>query len=1462
LLAFLAPALFGQVTIQNGTYSSINSSARQYRVYYPSSAGMSAKLPVVVFIHGGGWYEGGLSDGPITPSACNSNATIACALAENGYVVYSIDYTLVSTFGGADLAITGSNIVSSNSTPFTAADVGSALLVLQTNGAGWNIGGYTVQSVSNGQATLSGSPGTIGLTKGRFSKINAATLWPAQWQDCNCFLQYMAGALGVSVPGDPQNIFLFGHSAGAQLAGVLGLAGNHAFPTNCDHSPANYTIRGIIAASPPTDLVSLYTETATAQSDIRNLLGCIPGYGDCNQIALTASITNYVGENLPPYFSLSGVDDTTIPPANAEEASTNFANLNPPVNSQWVELSPNFYHDLDLYYYTPCSSDPTIGAEPAPCGSAGTAFTKISAFISSLQLYAGELTITAGNNQTIMEGAAAATALAVEVADQYGRLLPNASVTFTSTAGASFNGAGSVTVVSDSNGIATAPALTASSSPGPLNVTASSAGVSATFSLTVAQQTAPASLTVVSGNNQSVVEGGTANTPLAVSVTNQYGQTIAGAAVTFTSGAGATFSGASSAAVVSNLSGIATAPALTANSTVGSLSVTATSGSVSATFSLTVTQQSAPASVTIVSGNSQSIKEGTAASVPLAVSVTNQYSQTLPGVTVTFTSGAGASFSGATSAVSVTNSSGVATAPGLIANSTVGPLSVTASANGVSAAFSLTITQQTTPTSLAIVSGNNQSIVEGGTAATPLAVSVTNQYGQTIPGLTVTFSSAAGGSFGGAPTAAVVTNSSGIATAPALTANSTIGPLSVTASANGASAAFSLTITQQTTPTSLAIVSGNNQSIVEGGTASTPLAVSVTNQYSQTIPGLTVVFASGAGGSFGGAASAAVVSNSSGIATAPALTVNPSPGPLSVTASSGSVSITFSLTIAPLTAPASLTIASGNYQSIPEGGTASTTLAVSVANQYGQTIPGVSVTFTSGAGGSFNGAASVTVIANSAGLATAPTLSATSSPGPFTVTASVSGITAVFSLNIAQQTNAASLTIASGNNQSITEGGSGTTPLTVLVTNQYNQALAGVAVTFTSGSGASFNGAASATAFSNANGLAAAPVLTANSSPGPLSVTASVGSLSTTFSLTISEQTTPATLTIAAGNYQSITAGAGAATPLVVSVANRYGQAVSGVSVTFTVNFGAAQQSGSFSGSSSVTVLSDASGLAAAPTLTADSSPGPFSVTASAGGANTTFWLNIGPLAPPSGYLDTPVNKTAGVVGAVSVTGWALSPIGVQKVWIWRDPLPGEGPNPIFVVNATIVHGSRPDVAGLFPGYPCNDCGWGAQILTNELPDSAGAGGLGNGSYTLHALVTDNSGQTTAIGSTVFSAANAGSVLPFGTIDTPAQGETVSGAAYVNFGWALTPLPNLIPLDGSTITVFIDNVPVGHPVYNNYRVDIATIFPGLQNSAGAVGYFYIDTTKLTNGLHTIAWSVADNAGNAQGIGSRYFTVQN
>jgi hypothetical protein len=120
---------------------------------------------------------------------------------------------------------------------------------------------------------------------------------------------------------------------------------------------------------------------------------------------------------------------------------------------------------------------------------------------------------------------------------------------------------------------------------------------------------------------------------------------------------------------------------------------------------------------------------------------------------------------------------------------------------------------------------------------------------------------------------------------------------------------------------------------------------------------------------------------------------------------------------------------------------------------------------------------------------------------------------------------------------------------------------------------------------------------------------------------------------------------------------------------------------------------------------------------------------------------------------------------------------------------------------------------------------------------------------------------NTGTGAPFGTIDTLAQGAVVSGVVD-DFGWVLARQPGMIPTDGSTITVYVDNVPVGHPSYNHYRADVASTFPGYRNSGGAVGHFRLDTRGIPDGVHTLSWVAVDSTGHAQGIGSRYITVEN
>ncbi len=238
----------------------------------------------------------------------------------------------------------------------------------------------------------------------------------------------------------------------------------------------------------------------------------------------------------------------------------------------------------------------------------------------------------------------------------------------------------------------------------------------------------------------------------------------------------------------------------------------------------------------------------------------------------------------------------------------------------------------------------------------------------------------------------------------------------------------------------------------------------------------------------------------------------------------------------------------------------------------------------------------------------------------------------------------------------------------------------------------------------------------------------------------------------------------------------------------------------------------------------------------------------------PFGSFDSPVDGNT-VSGSIAVTGWALDDGGIEAIRIYREPVGGEPAGLVFIGTGTFVAGTRPDIARDYPYYPMSDkAGWGYMMLTNMLPNK------GNGFFVLHAVVTDDMGSETSLGTKTIYGDNLHAVLPFGAIDTPTQGGVVSGKSYINFGWALTPLPNTIPTDGSTINVWVDGKSLGHPVYNQYRQDIAELFPDYTNSGGAGGYFSMDATKLSAGLHTIAWSVKDNAGNTDGIGSRYFSV--
>lgn len=231
----------------------------------------------------------------------------------------------------------------------------------------------------------------------------------------------------------------------------------------------------------------------------------------------------------------------------------------------------------------------------------------------------------------------------------------------------------------------------------------------------------------------------------------------------------------------------------------------------------------------------------------------------------------------------------------------------------------------------------------------------------------------------------------------------------------------------------------------------------------------------------------------------------------------------------------------------------------------------------------------------------------------------------------------------------------------------------------------------------------------------------------------------------------------------------------------------------------------------------------------------------------PFGDMASPVDGLI-AAGGIPVTGWVLDDVDIQSVTLYYNE------NSV-IGDAVFVEGARPDIEEAYPGYPRNaSAGWGYMLLTNSLPDDA---------YSIYAVATDINGKTTMFGPSNITIDNAGAVKPFGAMDAPLQGGSASGDNYVNWGWALTPQPNTIPTDGSTIQVWVDGALKGTvDGYDVPNANVAALFPGYQNSAGPTGYFHLDTTEYTNGVHYIAWTVADDAGNTEGIGSRYFTILN
>ena len=475
------------------------------------------------------------------------------------------------------------------------------------------------------------------------------------------------------------------------------------------------------------------------------------------------------------------------------------------------------------------------------------------------------------------------------------------------------------------------------------------------------------------------------------------------------------------------------------------------------------------------SGNNQTGSAGSTLPTALTVTATNQ-GNPVSGVSVTFSDGGvGGTFGTPTA---TTGSDGTASTTYTLP-STAQTVTISATSNAYTTA-TFTETATASIQTLTVNGGNNQSGSTGTTLPTALTVLATIN-GNPASGVSVTFSDGGvGGTFG---TPVATTGSNGIASTT-YTLPSTAQTVAINATSTGYSAA---TFTETATANSqvLGICGGNNQSGNTGSTLPIALCASATSNGVLT-SGVKITFSdNGAGGSF----SAGTVTTGTGGKASTRYTLPPTAQTVTVTATApGYTPITFTET-AVSTVVTTLVVSSGGRQTGTVGTTLPLPLVITAKNSSGKIVSGASISFSDGGvGGTFNPNPAVT---NTKGQASTSYTLPTTAKAMITVTAS-DGSASITTQEKSVAGAATNFTIVSGNNQSANPKTLLPKKLVVLVTDQYNNPISGVTVTFTdNGAGGTFSSTKPVT---TANGQASVSYTT-GSTAGTVTITATSGSL-------------------------------------------------------------------------------------------------------------------------------------------------------------------------------------------------------------------------------------------------------------------------------------------------------------------------------------------------------------------------------
>jgi hypothetical protein len=395
-----------------------------------------------------------------------------------------------------------------------------------------------------------------------------------------------------------------------------------------------------------------------------------------------------------------------------------------------------------------------------------------------------------------------------------------ASGTFAST------GTHHVTVGTDATGVATAPVFTANETTGSYSIQADSDFGSVRLYLTNTARGVAATINATPPTDQSAPVNAHYARPLQVQLLDADGRPVQGTTVTFNlmtgaTGASAMFvGGTAQVTATTNADGQATSPPFVANETPGRFTASSSTADLTQTATFRLANHAARNRLRASRHAGQTATVETRFRQPLSAGLSDASGTPIEGATVTFTlptatTGAGATFvGGSNQATALTDASGEATSPPLVANTKAGSYTATAGVTGVAKSITYPLRNlAASPATIAAGSASGQATPAGTRFAISLAVTVTDENDNPVAGAQVSFiapgrgpsgrfgirstarlasSDARQTQAGGRRIVRVKTDRNGVAIAPAFTANRRPGGYVVTAAVHGRRTAFAL----------------------------------------------------------------------------------------------------------------------------------------------------------------------------------------------------------------------------------------------------------------------------------------------------------------------------------------------------------------------------------------------------------------------------------------------------------------------------------------------------------------------------------------------------------------------------------------------------------------------------------------------------------------------------------------------